>query len=428
MTQRHWTFWIAAVLAVGLIADMARARIPVPDDKAPSGLPLGDDLPEHTQAMLRRALKDRLAVERRQVMVEIEDNVLYELKDIDAARKILYDNPTNTQNDNIDRICRAIAAADSDFAGPWRLYHEAVTLQAQGQAKQASALLDEAFNALKPRLYSRERTYLSAARHMLLGRILAAAGRGWEATDAYAHIAVNMPDRISFASAAVLETARAFDGMGRGSYALETYMYFMKTYRLTLEANEQKKVADRVAQLRQLYADPVASIRRLMVESQALLAGGDSGPDTQARQEQIALVLTDLIKVIEEARIVDPDKKPPKKDPPPPGPGGGQDPRGPKVPSPAGGGKGGAKPGQPADKPRSTATGPAPRSYLPNVRTGRIEAIAEERSGVQERGGWAELPPRDRIQLRELIQQALSERHQDALRAYARALARVEDR
>ncbi len=76
--------------------------------------------PEQLTELMKAAMVLRLEQERAQVAAEIKGGLLYEPKDIAAAIKILKTDPANTQDDNIERICKALAKVDMLFGKAYR--------------------------------------------------------------------------------------------------------------------------------------------------------------------------------------------------------------------------------------------------------------------------------------------------------------------
>ena len=85
--------------------------------------------------------------------------------------------PAETQQDNIDRICRAFAKVDSRFAKPYRLLGEKKYSDA---AAAGAKILD-----------IHEATYLSAAKLYVYAQALIAAGHPEDGVEAYRDILAN---------------------------------------------------------------------------------------------------------------------------------------------------------------------------------------------------------------------------------------------
>jgi len=187
---------------------------------------------EDVEKLINSAVASRLKMERQQAAEEIREGLLYEPDDIDAAIKILNDAPKNTQKDNIDRIMRALAKVDLRLG-------QASKLMADKKYAEAAELTRKELNV-------QEATYVNAARYTLYARALAAAGKGYEAVEAYQHLLVNMPDRVSFAAAAALDSARIFEQLGRFTYAGEMYQYAITNYGLTLDKEALEEISKRL--------------------------------------------------------------------------------------------------------------------------------------------------------------------------------------
>jgi len=367
-----------------------------------------DDLTdEELDKVLLEGMAARLRIERQQVAEEINNGVFYEEEDIERAKAILKDGK-NTQVDNINRIIRAFAVVDPVFAN----------LREQLQDNK----IQEVMEGAKKILNTNEANYFSAAKHYLYAEAMAKGAKDyWDAIDAYGNIVVNMPDKISFAASASIRTGKLFEEHGRLYYATEQYVYTLKNYALTLSSEEFNALKAKVEENQKIYESPMDYLTKEMGVVEERLDSNDSGDITQNKEDQIVAVLTDLIKVMEEAKKKDPKEKDKPEQ-------GNQKKSG---EAKSGGSKPGDQPGG-SNNPKDKATSPAQQSYLPEGLAGRIEIQSESRDdGLKETGDWSQLPPRKKQQLTELLQRQLSERNREAIRLYfikrARFLIHDED-
>ena len=347
--------------------------------------------PEQLAVLVKEASKRRLTVERQQVIDEIRTSLLYDPDDVDKAVRILEDNPPNTQQDNINRICRALAQVDSRFAKPYKLLEE-------GKYDQAAAAAKAVVNA-------QQATYLSAAKYYVYGTALVKQGKGEDAADVYREIWTNMPDRVSFACAAASQSAQAYEAAGRGLYAMQTYLYCLKNYALTLEQEEFDRMLKRAQELADEYKDPMKAVATKMGDVQGRLSRIDSGKETQQKQKEIVALLEDLIKTAEEASKSSSSSSPQR----------------------------GQRRGQENSQDQATGQtqGPAAGKNRP-VSPARISSLppgAVERPKLSsvhttdEKGDWAELPPREREKIEQIRNKVLSERYRDIISDYRTRLA-----
>ncbi len=378
---------------------------------------------EEMDEYLRKAVKRRLVTERMQVLAHIEDGMLlrYMDEDVDKARTILRDEKAdNTQKDNIQRIIRAYAAVEPDLAKPYEMYNKAQALEEEGKEKEATEAFLAAAEKLKESLNTNDSDYYAAAKHYLYAQMLADAGKGWDAIDAYGNVIANMPDRLSFAAGASLASAATFEEMGRGFYAMQMYSFILKEYAATLEQKQLVHAWERYEKLTKMYKDPdpMSAIAKRMDEVHQRLDRLDSGEQTQEKQEEIVAILTDLIKVYEEQKKNDPNQQKQKqkqeKQQQKQGQGQGQE------------GSAGQQPGgrqAKSGKPQNQGSQPAQSSYLPEGISGRVELKSETRKGLEESGDWAQLPPRTKQKVKEMLQQQLSPKHREAIREYMRGVS-----
>jgi tetratricopeptide (TPR) repeat protein len=349
--------------------------------------------PEEIQKLVQQAVQARLEVERRQVIEEMREDLLNDDNDVDAAAKMLENQPKNTQRDNIDRIVRAFSQVNARF----RKAHELLTAKKH----------DEAAETIKKDLNVQEATYLNAARYTLYARALAAEGKSYDAVDAYQKVLVVMADRISFAADAAMESARIYEKMGRFTYAMQMYEYAVTNYGLTLDSEALKEVDGKVKEYSAFATDPLGWASGMMGDVRKRLDALDSGKETQAKEDRIVAVITDLIKTAEEKQCGQgqcQQKPSPKSDGQCKGEGQAQ------------GGKQGPPKGtqQPSNPARVSALVPGP--------VARPTKRSEVRD-TAEIGDWANLPPRERQKLEQLRKKVMSERYRDIIRKYRTRIA-----
>ena len=350
--------------------------------------------------VLKAAMAERLRVERQQVAVEISNDVFYEKDDIVKARAILQKGK-NTRADNIECIMRAFAIVDSDFA---------VLCEKMAGNKTAQVI-----EGLEKIINSKEANYFSAAKHYLYAEALAISAKDyWDAIDAYGNIIVNMPDKISYAASASVRSGELFESQGRLYYATDLYAYAIRNYALTLNKTEKAALEAKVEKNRKIYADPLDAAGSGMKSVEERLASIDSGKVTQLKEDEIVIIITDMIKMLEEAQENDPKDKPKSN---------------PSSKTKSGdGSKDGKK--NPGSSSQSTVRDkktddPATTSTPPKIFVDRIEEKTVTYEGLEESGGWSELPPREKQQMRELLQMQLSERNREAIRLYFIERARI---
>jgi len=356
--------------------------------------------PAQLQELIAQAAQTRLKVERRQVAAEIGQGVLYEPAARQEALRLLEDKPANTRKDNIDRICRAFAKVDARLAKPYELF--------------VSGEYAKAAEAAKSTLDSSQKTYLSAARHYIYAESLLKAGQNIDGVEAHRDILFDMPEKVSFGTAAALKAAAAYEKMGRFIYAMEMYAFCLKYYGLTLDAEEAEQVATKLQDYQKTYSDrfglPV--IADEMHQVRRRLEQADSGTETQAKQKRIVALLTDLIKTIEEKQKGGGQGKGKGK-------GKGKKPgEGSSQGQGQGQGKGkGNRPagaGQPSSHARVSALPPGPTQ-----RPGKLSPIRP----TAETGDWTVLPPRERERLEQIKRKLMSEQYRNMIRDYLSRLA-----
>lgn len=389
----------AAALTLLLCLPAGRAQTPAPtitDEQL--GEAFRQMTPEEIEKMVEVAARQRLEVERQQVLAEMQGNILYAMDDIARAKAIIEDNPPNTQADNITRIARAYAAVDPRFAKAWALYEKAA-YPAAAKALQAMRNPEEA-------------TYLSATVHYFAADALARNNENWPAVNAYTDLLVNLPDRISFASAGALNAARTYQKLGRGFYAMDMLRYAVTNYHLTMDAEKLRKLMGELKDLQDIYAEPMNTLADRMDEIHRRLERNKVGTLTQDKQQQVVALLEDLIKTIEEkqqnknssSQNQQQQRRQGEQDQKDQGQAGGQA-------SVRGNPQGDNPSGQGA---KVSALVPGPVS--------RPNRMSEARSG-EDSGRWANLPPRQREKIRNAMKQRLTERRGDLVRDYHRKLA-----
>lgn len=360
---------------------------------------LFDDLStEELERLVKTAARRRLRIEREMFIDELEQEELFERSVVAKAAKQVTDSPKNTRADNIERICAAAALVDDIFGSAYALYRE-------GAYGKAADELKEFINV-------QDTTYLSAAMQFIYARSLLKAGKKHEAVDVYRSILINLPDRVSFAAASAKEAAEAYREMGRGSLALEMYSYYLKNYNLTMSEKEVVAVWDEVERLKKIYSDPMKSLTRMMGEVHGRLEKKDAGEQTIQKEAQVVALLEDLIKSAEERQ------------------GGGQgqqnqNQKGNKKGAGKGKGKGkgkaageadGGRKGDPSGKRNNPTTGAKASALVPGE-VSRPTRMSEKFEG-NDAGKWADLPPRQREKVREMLKRNMGGRWGGLIREY----------
>jgi tetratricopeptide (TPR) repeat protein len=363
----------------------------------------GDDLKEllkgmtddEVQNLIKTAVKSRLEVERKQVVAEIKEDLLLDTADIAKAATILASDPKNTQKDNIDRIIKALAVADSRFG-------KAVKLLAEGKAEDAAKTVEKDLNV-------QEATYRNAARYTLYARALAAQDKLLDAAEAYQKVMVVMGDRISFAAAAAIESAALYEKMQRFSYAAQMYAYAVDNYGLTLDDEVLTMIGGKTAEYAEFSTDPLGWAQSEMAKVGRSLNKGDSGKTTQDKQEKIIAVITDMIKTAEEKQQS--------------GQSQGQQRQRQKQPGEGEGESEGQGPGQ-GQQPQGTQqpSNPAQVSGLVPGPVARPTALSQTHN-TSETGDWSTLPPRERQRVEQLRTKVMSERYRDLISKYRTKVA-----
>ena len=386
----------------GVSPGRADANAAAPDAK---GFDFGgsDDLknlirelsPGQVQELIKTAVRSRMEIERQQVAEEIKEDLLLDPADIEAAVKILTTDPKNTQTDNIQRSMRALAKVDYRFG-------KATKLLAQGKADQAAATIEKDLNV-------QEATYRNAARYTLYARALAAQKKYYDAVDAYQKILVVMADRISFAAAAAIESAAMYEKMQRFTYAAQMYTYAVNNYGLTLDDEVMDMIDRKITEYAEFSSNPLGWAGTAMGQVRKSLGSGDSGPKTQAKQEKIVAVITDMIKTAEEKKRQQSSQGRQRQRRQKPGEGEGQC---------QGKAQGQGRQPKGAQQPSN----PAQVSGLVPGAVARPTKRSEVRD-TNEAGDWANLPPRERQKLIQLRAKVMSERYRDLISKYRTKVA-----
>lgn len=357
---------------------------------------------EEKNAYYDRVAAARLTNERVTVATEIREDLLYEDAAKDKAVEILQTDPEDTQADNIDRICRAFAAVDAEFAEAYAPYEA-------GEPEKALEVLREILDV-------RQTSYRSAALHYLAGECLRELERYDAAVERYGVILAVMRDRISFASMAAVRGAEAREAEGRFYYALRMYMYCLREYDLTLSTEEYNRIYKRAEYLADIYSDPANALAERMGEVKDRLAATDSGDKTREKQDEIAAVLIDLIKFAEENR--------------PSGGKGSQPPKpktGEKDPSEGDGATPSeAKAGGPRGTPERP-TSPAGASGLPPgiaERPGELDPTAPGDTASED---WNRLPQEERERIEAAMRKLHPEKYRRRIEAYRKATASEDE-
>ena len=359
--------------------------------------------PEQLSAVMNEASQRRMESERQQTLDEIQQNILYEEEQIAIAEALLNDKPKHTRVDNIDRMLKAYSVVDVAFA------QAVAAMDAKEYAK--------ATKALKQLAAPESSTIRSAAAMYLLGDALVKQGNVFGGTEIWQQLLANQPDRVSLAAEVALRSARAYQSIGRGMYALEMYVYCLNNYSLSMSKAEVEKIYAKAEALQERYRDPIKTVTLMMADVQERLGRSQTGDATQEKQHEVVAMLDDLIKTTEEKNRQknqqekkDQERKNRENQGKKPGeckkPGEGQQPG--KQP----GNPSGQKPGGTGAKNSSLVPGPVSK---PNLLT--------RKHSSDDTGKWAELPARDREQIRELMRQRLSERRGGHVRDYHRKLA-----
>jgi len=359
--------------------------------------------PEQLSAVMNEASQRRMESERQQTLDEIQQNILYEEEQIEIAEALLNDKPKHTRVDNIDRMLKAYSAVDVAFA------QAVAAMDAKEYAK--------ATVALKQLAAPESSTIRSAAAMYLLGEALVKQGNVFGGTEVWQQLLVKQPDRVSLAAEVSLRSARAYQSIGRGKYALDMYVYCLNNYSLSMSKAEVEKIFAKVEALQERYRDPIKTVTLMMADVQERLGRSQTGDATQEKQHEVVALLDDLIKTAEEeSRLKDPKNQKDQER-------GNRENQGGKkgeCKKPGEGQKPGQQPGNPSgDKPGGTG---AKNSSLVPGPVSKPNLLTRKHTS-DDTGKWAELPARDREQIRELMRQRLSERRGGHVRDYHRKLA-----
>ncbi|MCY2930230.1 MAG: hypothetical protein NTV86_12185 [Planctomycetota bacterium] len=389
---------VVALLAVLACAGVSWSEEPATRPQATTPA-LGDDLNsalEMTEAeqreQQRRGAPLRFAAERLEAAAEIKGDLLYLKKDVDAAAAILDDAPANTQKDNVDRICRAMAKVDARFA-------KAYELLGKKQYKEAA-------EAAKKILDPSRATFLTAATYTVYAEGQALGGDVDGAIDTYGDLLGALPYHMSFAAGAGIRIAQLYEKGNRFYYAMHAYNGLLRDYALVISPEQQQEFAKKMDEYAAIYDEPMKAVVDRMGDARVLLDAVDSGARTQKKEQEVIAILDDLIKMLEEQ-----DSKCPPKDNPGQGKCKGSEGSEPKP---------GSASGQPAVNARPT--NPANVSKLPGGRAAPPPPMEKVFSG-KERGDWADLPPLERAKIQQKMERAIAERYRDAIRDYHRRLA-----
>lgn len=421
-----WVVWVVAVsLALGWAASLcpeARAQESVSEER-PAAAAGADVAPatdveegwteisiEELEAIIKRAEALRLADERQKAIDEIRDGLLYDEQVKDAAEKMLTAEGAKTQQDNIERISKAFAKVDGRFGRCLRLFADGDYAKCAEEVKQTLVAEQTNYHSVcKHYLYAEALAKKAEALHKA-SKLREAEKTSMFAADAYVEILRNMPERISFASVSAVKAGQSFEAYGRNMNAMKVYAYGLKNYGLTLSSEDREKILAKVEAWEAIYRDPMRHLAGQMGKVETRLKAVDSGAKTQKTQRQIVMVLEDLIKTAEENQ----------------GSGRGQGQQRQKGTKKGQGQCQGQGQGQGRSQGRAQGTqqpsSPAREGFLPAgavVRPGRLSQIRS----TAETGDWAELPPRERDKLREIMKKVMSERYRSLVSDYRTSLS-----
>lgn len=355
--------------------------------------PLGDLTEEELQALIEAARPLRLERERNLISREIEDGLLFDPEQIDAAVADLNRQPKDTPEDNIARALAAFAAVDARLAEPVAQYQG-------GQYEQAALNVKSLINPAGT-------GYFDAAKRMLYADALLAMERHEDAIAAYKEILEATPDKISFASTAALRAGQTYERMGRRVYAAQVYQWWLENYGF-LDPERAEALAATIEQVRQDYEDPLQTLADKMGQVEARLAALDSGQETQQRENEIIGMLDELIAMAEDANNSGGG-----------GGGGGQQQQQQGGQSSGSSQSAGSDGGQASG---DTPSNPAERSVLPGGNSPRPHDLDTIRPSDAS-DAWGRLPPRERERLVESFRQQYPDRYEEMLEAYFRRLA-----
>ncbi|HDZ20814.1 hypothetical protein LCGC14_0269050 [marine sediment metagenome] len=390
--------WAAACLIGAAVTATAFAQAIEPPAE-PGALedvlsPLSED---ELLELIAQANVRRLEVEREQVIAEIRQGLLYDPQQIAEAVKLLREEQATTRLQGIRRIAKALALVDPRFA-------RARELLAAGKNDQAVA-------TAKKLLDAQQTTLLAAAKHLLYADGLRADGQAIEAAEAYHQMLKAMPERISFAATAAVRAGQTYDQAGRGLYAKQAYAFCLKNYGLAMTEDEVRLLMARVEQLEEIYANPLETVGEMMGQVTDKLEAADSGRATQAKQQEIILVLEDLIRTIEEnQRQSDSQSQQRQRQ---------------KRQNEQSRGRQDQQRPSPGQRP-SRPTSPLEVSRLI---AGRLPEPTKRATvhDTDESGDWSTLPPRRREEIQQIMRRAMSSRYRRLVSDYHRRLAEQEE-
>lgn len=230
-----------------------------------------------------------LEVERKLVISEISE-LSIDPQVIKKAVHILKEDIKNTRDDNVEKIYKALATVDGDFASARKSYNN-------GRYEDAVVALEAVINM-------EEDSYLSAARQTLYAQALLKKGAKIDALEIWHDMVEEMPDRISFAALAALRSAATFEEMKRRFYAIQRYEHCLENYRVTMPEAEAEIVTKKVEELTAKYGDSataMATMAGYLETAVDSLSDGDVGNETQSLQQESIDILDDMIKTIEES-------------------------------------------------------------------------------------------------------------------------------
>lgn len=374
---------LAVVLPTAL--PLAAQDAPAPDT-APAAEPLlGEMTAEQWEELLRLARPLLLERERKAVIREIEDGLMFDDTRFEEAFAALQADLADTPADNIRRIVAAFALVDMRLAGPAKKF-------ADGQFEAAAGDLKAVINP-------NGTGYLDAAKRMMHADALLELGRDEDAVKALREILQTTPEKVSFAAMASLKAGQAYERMHRMLYAANYYAWWMDNYGF-LDPATAAALAEKVAAVEAEYRDPLATVAGKMDAVERRLAAADSGEQTRERQQDIVRMLDDLIAMAEDQNS-----------------GGSSGSGGAGGRQSSGQGEGGGPPsgtGQPSS--------PAEVSGLPPGNAPRPEGLSEIHPSDAS-DAWGKLPIRQREKLVELFKKQYPDRYRQMLEDYYRRLA-----
>jgi tetratricopeptide (TPR) repeat protein len=349
---------------------------------------------DEIEALVKKANENRLKAERKLVAADLGGQ-FYDPNDVDEALALLDKDAKNSQQDNIDHICKAYARVDAKFASVYKLFAAGKWPEAEAAGKAIAAT---------------QSTWLGAAKAFVYASTLESAGKGEEAAEAYLELVTNMSDRISFASESAMRVARLYERIGRKMYAMQAYSFLLKNYGLTIDEKTFDEIYAKVKKLQEMYGDPMGTVAKMMSEVKERLAVVDSGPDTQLKEKDILALLDDLVKTAEEqdnsSQSSSQNKKKKSGKQKDEGQGQGEE-------------KGIATgKGKPPARPSSGAK----ESHLRNGDTTRAGKGTDVHDSG-EKGDWSSLPPEQQQKLEQIRQRMISERYRDIISDYHKRIA-----